>query len=223
MLWFQWTVSSVVLSSRPPLRSAWLGIRMDPLNDRHVLRDRITGIDKGAVVATIEAESPAYKSDLRAADVVTEVDGVKVTAPLEVLREILRKKIGATVRLTVWRAGATVRIPIAMQEMPDDITPVANPHPGKLGVSPKAETLGLKLRDARPAGALVIGVVADSPAGRAQMQSEDVITEVEGRTVRDATTAAAAIGDRVRDGRGKTVLVNIERKGRRTYVILTPE
>jgi C-terminal processing protease CtpA/Prc len=32
------------------------------------------GLDKGVVVRTIEADAPAYKSDLRPFDVITQVD-----------------------------------------------------------------------------------------------------------------------------------------------------
>jgi S1-C subfamily serine protease len=181
------------------------------------------GVDYGVIVETIEADSPAYKSQLRAADVIVEVDNVKVSAALDVQKEILKKKIGATVQLTVWRAGTVLQIPVATGELPTEYTKVANLRPGKLGVEPKAESLGLQLRDARPTGASVVAVAQGSAAQRAAMQAEDVITEVGGRTVRDAAAAAAAIGDRLRRARDKAVVLNIERKGMRTVVAITPD
>ena len=204
------------------VQRAWLGVRIETLGDQAALRER-AGIDKGVVVETIEPSAPAYQSDLRADDVITEVDGVKVAAARELQREILKKKIGATVLLNVWRGGATLRISVATGELPAELSKVASPRPAKPAPASKAETLGLKLRDAKLAGALVTSVAAGSPADRAQMQSEDVIVEVEGRLVDDAAATAAAIGDRVRAARDKAVRLNLVRKGKGMVVVVTPD
>ncbi len=211
------------LISHGRMQRAWLGIRMDTLSDRHALRDHVVGLDHGVVIETIEPDSPAYQSQLRAADVITEIDRVKVSAALDLQKEILRKKIGTTVQLTVWRAGSVLQIPVTMGELPADFSKVANLRPGKIEIEPKAESLGLQLRDAHPAGAAVAAVAPGSAAQRASMQKDDVITEVAGRTVRDAAAAAAAIGDRLRSSRDKAVVLNIERKGKKTFVAITPD
>src|ERR1700719_1142367 len=52
----------------------WLGIRIETLGDDSSIRDLFKGIEKGVVVRTIEADAPAYKSDLRPFDVITQVD-----------------------------------------------------------------------------------------------------------------------------------------------------
>src|SRR5262249_8063433 len=52
----------------------WLGIRIEPLGDDPSIRDLFKGIDRGVVVRTIEADAPAYRSDLRPFDVITQVD-----------------------------------------------------------------------------------------------------------------------------------------------------
>ena len=53
----------------------WLGIRIETLGDDSSIRDLFKGLDKGVVVRTIEADAPAYKSDLRPFDVITQIDG----------------------------------------------------------------------------------------------------------------------------------------------------
>ncbi len=209
------------LIARGKVQRAWLGIRIETLGENPT--EHIAGIDHGVVVETIEASAPAYKSDLRPADVITEVDGVKVAAARDLQREILKKKIGDTVALTVWRGGATLKIAVATGELPPELTRVSLARPGKPEPDSKAESLGLRLWDAQPAGAAVADVVPESPAGRAAVQVGDVITEVEGRAVSDAASCAAAIGDLMREKRGKGVLLHIERKGKRTVAVLLPE
>src|SRR5438445_2225294 len=68
----------------------WLGIRIETLGDDPSIRDLFKGIEKGVVVRTIEADAPAYKSDLRPFDVITQVDGKPVT-DVKTFREALNK------------------------------------------------------------------------------------------------------------------------------------
>lgn len=200
----------------------WLGIRIDALTEKSAaLREHFPGVESGVVVNTIEANAPAYRSDLRPADVITEVDGVKIKSARDLQKEILRKKIGQPVQLTVWRAGQTLQIPVPTGELPAEITKVANTAWPK-GAEAKTETLGLKLQDAKPTGAQVIGTQPDSPAGRAEIFPNDVITQVEGQPVADAAGCVSAIATGLVTKGRKGLLLNIERKGQRTFVILPP-
>src|SRR6058998_4291766 len=83
----------------------WLGIRIETLGDDPSIRELFKGADKGVVVRTIEADAPAYKSDLRPFDVITHVDGTTVDSDSQLQHEILKKKIGQNVQLSVWRKG----------------------------------------------------------------------------------------------------------------------
>ena len=56
----------------------WLGIRIETLGDDPSIRELFKGVDKGVVVRTIEADAPAYKSDLRPFDVITHVDANEI-------------------------------------------------------------------------------------------------------------------------------------------------
>src|SRR5712671_123675 len=104
----------------------WLGIRIESVGDNPNTRDLLKGIDKGVVVRTIEADAPANKSDLRPFDVITKVDGTPVTTDTQLQREILKKKIGQAVKLTVWRKGQPIKVPVKTGELPDEITRASN-------------------------------------------------------------------------------------------------
>ncbi|HEX8310845.1 MAG TPA: PDZ domain-containing protein, partial [Chthoniobacteraceae bacterium] len=208
------------------MQHPWLGIRIETLGATPALRERITGIDRGVVVDTIEANAPAYKSDLRPADVITEVDGIKLATARDLRREILRKKVGQTVQLTVWRSGTMVRVPVITGELPIELTRVANQQPKKAATTPetKAGSHGMRLKDGKPTGAAVIEVAPGSAAAKADLQAEDVITAVETKPVADAATCLAAINSAAAEKSGEKkrgVMLNIERKGKRTYAVLT--
>ena len=120
------------------MRRSCLGVRIETLADNPNLREQLKGLEKGVFVHTIEADAPAYKSDLRPDDVITAVDGVPVIAARDLQREIVRKKIGQTVQLSVWRAGKSLQIPVTTGELPASFTRVStSPAPKKDG--PKAE------------------------------------------------------------------------------------
>lgn len=200
----------------------WLGIRMMTLGADVKLREHITGLDAGVVVETIEANAPASKSELHAADVITEVDGVKVATNRAVQKEILKKKIGQPVQFTVWRGGEILKIAVVTGELPAEMTKVAGTAPRKAGEA-KLETFGLKLHDAKPAGARVVEIVAESPASKVEILADDVITEVETKPVADAAACAAAIGAGMEAKGSRGVLLNLERRGKRMYVVLNPQ
>ena len=210
------------LIARGKVQRPWLGIRIETLGENTRLREHLAGVEKGVVVETIEAGAPAYKSDLRAADVITEVDGAKVASARDLQKEVLKKKIGQPVTLTVWRSGATMKIAVPTAELPTELTKVVPPS-AKFTTEPKLETLGLRLRDAKPAGAQVAEILPDTPASKAEILAEDIITEVETRPIADAAACAAAItaGLQVKGTRG--VLLNLDRRGKRTYVVLYPQ
>src|SRR5256885_2305836 len=69
----------------------WLGIRIESLGDDPSIRDLFKGLEKGVVVRTIEADAPAYKSDLRPFDVIIQVDNSPVSSDTQLQHEILKK------------------------------------------------------------------------------------------------------------------------------------
>jgi serine protease Do len=200
----------------------WLGIRTETLGENETLREHITGVDKGVVVDTIEANAPAYKSDLRPADVITDVDGVKVATAHDLLKEILKKKVGQTVHMSVWRGGSAMKVAVTTEELPIPMTKVANLAP-KLAEGARLEELGLRLRDTNAGGVAVTEVVPNSPAAKAEIVTDDLITEVETKPMLNSSNCAAAIIAAMDVKRSKGVILNIDRNGKRTFVVLRPE
>ena len=210
------------LVAKGKVQRPWLGIRIETLGENETLREHVTGVDKGVVVDTIEANAPAYKSDLRPADVITDVDGVKVATAHDLEKEILKKKVGQTVQLSVWRGGSALKVAVATEELPPPAAKVASFVP-KLPEGARLEGLGLRLKDTNGAGVSVAEVVPNSPAAKAEIAIDDVITEVETKPTPDSSSCAAAIIAAMDAKGGKGVILNIDRKGKRTFVVLHPD
>jgi len=96
----------------------WLGIRIETLSQNPAVRERVPDLARGVVVDTVEANAPAYRSDLRPADIILEVDGARIATAHDLQKEVSRKKVGQVLQLTVWRNGVTRKIPVATGELP---------------------------------------------------------------------------------------------------------
>jgi serine protease Do len=207
----------------------WLGIRIETLGDDPSIRDLFKGVEKGVVVRTIEADAPASKSDLRPFDVITNVDGALVTTDTQLQHEILKKKIGQNVELTIWRKGKTAKVPVKTGELPNEIARTSNesaqpvpPRPedtGKFGLQVQdltkevAERLHLDVDH----GVIVTEVADNTIAAAQDIQREDIITEVDGKPVTDVKSFREAL-NKADPRRG--VLLYLDRKGTKTFAVL---
>ena len=207
----------------------WLGIRIETLGDDSSIRDLFKGVDHGVVVRTIEADAPAYKSDLRPFDVITQVDGASVSTDTQLQREILKKKIGQNVELTIWRKGQTLKIPVTTGELPNQIAQASNEP--NFAAPPKQEDVnkfGLQVQDLTKEvatrlklnvqqGVIVTDVADNSIAAGQDIQREDVITEVDGKPV----TSMASFRDALmKSDPRRGILLYLDRKGSKTFAVL---
>ena len=206
----------------------WLGIRIETLGDDSSIRDLFKGIDRGVVVRTIEADAPAYKSDLRPFDVVTAVDGVPVATDTQLQREVLKKRVGQNVELSVWRKGQSLKIPITTAELPGEIGKASNVLPQNPQKPEDTNKFGLQVQDltkevaARSKldvqqGVIVTDVADNSIASAQGIEREDVITEVDGKPITNVQTFREALNKA--DPR-KGVLLYLDRKGSKTFAVL---
>src|SRR5437016_897340 len=207
----------------------WLGIRIETLGDDPSIRDLFKGIDKGVVVRTIEADAPAYKSELRPFDVITQVDANPVATDSQLQHEILKKKIGQNVELTVWRKGQTIKIGVITGELPNEISRASNEpvrpcqnreeEVGKFGLQVQELTkeMAQRFKLGVQRGVIVTDVTENSLAAQHGIEREDVITEVDGKPVTDVKTFREAL-NKADPKRG--VLLYLDRKGSKTFAVL---
>jgi Do/DeqQ family serine protease len=217
----------------------WLGIRIETLSEQPALQEMI-GREEGVLVRTIEPDAPAAQSRLRPADVIVEVDGQPVSSARELQQAILRKKVGQSVQLKVWRReardGKFLTIAVTTEELPASPQIVSRrprepfrPPVDEEGNSVGAAAYGLEVQDLPESvakelgiaggGIIVTNVQEGSPAELAGLQRQDVITAVGQEPVRDAASFAAALQKLTKD---EAAVLLVERRGKKTYAILKP-
>jgi serine protease Do len=206
----------------------WLGITILALQKAAPLQDQVKGIDHGVVVQTIEADTPAYWSDLRPADIITAVDGVTVATERDLQQQIRKKKVGQSINLSIWRGGAQLEIALKTAGLPNDLRKVSNAVPQTEATPPAPDSLGIQLQDVTkeladelkfraPSGALVTDVAAESPAAAADLRRGDVITDLDEKPVANAAACKALLAAH---DPTHAILLLIDRKGQKRYAVV---
>jgi serine protease Do len=201
---------------------AWLGVVIQPVT-QDVAKAFQLPETYGALVGDISKDSPAAKSGLERGDIILDVDGQKVEDSRALQLKIGSMRPGATVKLTVFRNGATREIPVTLGELPST--------PGKGGGQNGTATSalrGITVKELTPdvasqlqlpagtKGVVVAGVDAASAAAEAGLQRGDVIEQVN----RQPLTSVAAFDRAMQSAGNQPVLLLINRNGTTSFRIV---
>ncbi|MDP9191545.1 MAG: Do family serine endopeptidase [Acidobacteriota bacterium] len=163
---------------------------------------------RGALVQSVEPGKPADKAGIRNGDVVIEVDGKPIRNNRELIDTISYLPIGSEVKITVLRDGKRVTLTGKTEVRPSDGTDdeeeesSSEPVRDKLGMTVQELTGELRRQYGLPEdvrGVIVTGVKNVSPAGEANINEGDVISEIQGQRVNTLAEFRTAI-DRLRSG-----------------------
>ena len=172
---------------------SWLGIGIRGLREDEDYRELIQGVDEGVVVTELRPDGPASKSALKPGDVITSVDGRRVSTANQLRAEVRGKAPGSAVTLDVIRNSKELKIKVRPEAWPEtDPTPAtkkttarAEPAPPAFGF--KVEILNQKLAQQfgldETAGLVVTEVVPGSVAARKGIQPGDLITSMNQQSV----------------------------------------
>ena len=180
----------------------------------------------GALVSSVQEDSPADDAGVERGDVITAIEGNAVESSNELRNRIAATKPGARVTLTVRRDGAEKKLTATLDELPasgdgdDEAAGEPRGEAGALGlrVEPlprdRARALGLK----EGQGVIVSAVQPNSPASEAGIRQGDVIEEAGGDvvgSVSELKEAVSAVGTR-------PLLVLVRRGDQSLYLTISP-
>jgi len=155
---------------------------------QEVTRDLATsfGLDRarGALVNSVEKDSPASKAGVEPTDIIVSFDGKGVDASSDLPRIVGATRPGTSVPLEVFRKGATKKLQITVGELQEDrVAAVDKPRPAKpepalanrLGIV-VAELSADQKKDLKIQNGLVVTEV--KPDARADVRKGDVLLTV---------------------------------------------
>ncbi len=178
----------------------------------------------GAVITQVESDSAGSKAGLKVGDVITEINGKKVTDAGELQMEVGEMTPGTEVALQVMRDGKSISVPVTLEPMDgsDRDTKVADNSNEKPRWGVGIGDLTPDIREQLNApdtlhGAVIERVQPGSPSDDAGLQPGEVIVGVdrhETRTAADVQKALSSIP------KGQDALVLIWANGGNTFRVL---
>ncbi|MGO9173692.1 MAG: Do family serine endopeptidase [Rhodomicrobium sp.] len=217
------------LKDKGKVSSGWLGVQIQNVDD-NIAESLGLKESKGALIAKILSDGPAAKSDLKAQDVILEVNGKPVANSRELARTIAALSPGSDARLHIFRNGAEKDVTLKLGEFPDnDKVAALSSGGGEENESGKElEELGLTLVPApdlpgskTKEGVAVSSVDPNSRAADQGLKRGDIIIEVNSKAVSSVEDVVAGIRDAREKGR-KNVLLQIRSRDKQQRFLALP-
>ncbi len=201
---------------------AWLGVSIQPVKP-DIAKAFHLSENYGALVGDVTKDSPAAKSGLETGDIILDVDGQKIEDSRALQLKIGDMKPNTTVKLTVFRNGATREIPVLLGEMPggpaQSTGGVQTRGAAMRGISVGALTPDVSSQLKLPAstkGVVVTNVDPASAASEAGILQGDVIQEVN----RQPVTGVGGFDRAMQSAGGQPVLLLINRNGTTSFMVV---
>ena len=96
---------------------AYIGISAQDVTPR-LVKELDLKIESGALIGEIVKDSPASKADIKVNDVLTQVDGNKISSSADMVSEIRSKKPGNKVTIKINRNGKELSVEVTLEERP---------------------------------------------------------------------------------------------------------
>jgi len=183
----------------------------------------------GGVVTQVELDSAGAKAGLQIGDVITEIDGQKVTDASELQVMVGQKQPGSKITLKVLREGKSMTIPVTLEELGNRQAEGSDASANgerKMHWGIGLGNLTPELREQLQApheihGAVIEQVQPGSSADNAGLQQGDIILEVNRHKVQSASDVQQALSS---VAKGQDALLLVWSNGGNTFRVLhSPE
>ena len=201
---------------------AWLGVQIQPVTAG--IADSL-GLKQaaGALVDQPQPNSPAAKAGIAAGDIISTVNDKPVKDSRELARTIGMMAPGTKVKLTLLRQGQVKTMNLTLGKMPNERTAMADtgaknaengvPHLG-LTLAPASDVAG-----AGGKGVAVVAVDPNGPAAERGFKTGDVILDVGGKSVANASDVRKALTEAHSSGK-RDVLMRVKTADGTRFVAL---
>jgi serine protease Do len=208
----------------PQAKKAWLGVASQPLTVR--LGGRLAIKAEGGVRLTrVYPGTPAAAADLRVGDVILALDGDPVTARRAedadaFATQVRQYATGVEVKMTVWREGRTIQVPVTLQTQPAPASEMPHWHDEQLEFAVRElafeDRVELQLDPAQQ-GILVESADLAGWASLAGLHAEDLIVKAGGQPIATVADLRRTRQEAARSGRDWWVLL-VQRYGQTLFV-----
>ncbi|MEJ2151026.1 MAG: PDZ domain-containing protein, partial [Chloroflexota bacterium] len=155
---------------------------------------------RGALITGVESNSPASRAGIRVGDIITSVEGKRITSSRDLMMQVEGTSPGTKVSIGILRDGTKETLPATLGQLPsaptETSTAAVAPPPAQnealAGVAVSDLTPALRKELKVPStidGAVITEVAAGSDAYRAGLRPGDVIEQIDRKPVTSAREA----------------------------------
>ena len=212
----------------------YIGASVQTLTPELAEAMKLKGEPSGALVGEVTPKSPSEKAGMKTGDVITSVNGKKISDARELRLMIGSMPPGTKIQIEVNREGQSKIINVELAEMPAGAAEQDTEAPPEENAQPEKATVfgGVAVADVTDEirnalnlskdikGAVIAEIDADSPAAKAGLREGDVIQEVNKQPVKNAKDLVA-ISKRLKPD--EKILIRVWSQGRSSFVALEPK
>ena len=198
----------------------WLGISVQDLTPEMMEHFKVKE-KEGVLVGQVYPDTGAEKAGMISGDIIKSVDGMPVKNVNELVREILKKKVGQKVKVGIIRDGKETSLDVVTSSQPD------KPETQTLKEKESEEKLGARVQELTPQlatrygisgvkhGVIILGAEPGSLADEIGFQEGDVILEINRKKIESMKDFDKAMKDANIE---KGILFHIHRRGSSFYL-----
>lgn len=171
----------------------------------------------GALVSSVEKDSPGEKAGLQPGDVILKFNGKEVVSAADLPPQVADIKPGSSVKMEIWRKGHAMENTLTIGEFEDPKLAASNSNTmakGRLGLAVRPLTPD-EQRQAEVSGGILVED-AVGPAARAGIQRGDVILSFNGEPIASIEQLRALASKA-----GKQVALLVQRDNAKIFVPVT--
>jgi len=171
------------LKTNGQVTRGWLGITIQDLKGQLAEYYGVSG-KTGVLVASVVPGDPADQAGIQPKDIITEINGEKVTSSRDLTKLAANLGVGDTAKVTILRNGKSKTLEIQIGKRPMTMASASESRQKE-----KQGEYGFKVADLTPeiarrfkieetSGVIVVGVIPNSQADTAGVQQGDLIIEI---------------------------------------------
>ncbi len=198
----------------------WLGLSLQEVTPSLVKNMNLRG-SKGALVADVTKGGPAEKAGIRRGDVIVSLDSMVVESANDLRNRIAGSRVGKKVEIGLLRKGERVTVQPVVE--PYKLSPhmAALEMENRMGIEVKEISI-LEARKRRlnsREGVVITKVDPQGPAGRAGLESGDIIYQLNNQAIRGLKDYNRIL-EQIQPGQEALLLVRDGRTGEMGYLTM---
>ena len=208
-------------------KRGWLGVRIQEVTKEIAEVEKLKK-PQGALVASVGENSPADKAGIKAGDIILEFDGKTIDTMRTLPKVVASTKVGKSVQLKIWRNKKliTKRLTLGRLESSEEFKEKKSKTVPK---DKEIDVLKITVRDlteqdiksrnlkAGSTGVVIVDIAKRSPLINL-LSVDDVIIEVQKKSVKDTSDLNKIVSDIFKKGEKTLLLTVINKNNQRNYL-----